>query len=250
MKGTFILLMAGQIASAAASAQFQSQPVFELKDLSSFIRTDSFRSMQLPPVTARISDVECIPGTCTTLPVVYFDIRAKRLNDYTVRVEWETTEEINNAGFEVERSAGNQNGFTVRAYRQAQQSIGTINHYEFIDSNSLSVTSWYRLNQKDIDGRSEYSRAVPVEGIETRNSLVIAPNPGTTFSNVYIFINEDKEAWWSLVDSKGSRVEAKMIRLNKGGNTIPLPLGQLPAGLYHISVIFEGGNLSGKLVKR
>ncbi len=84
---------------------------------------------------------------------------------------WETASEINNLGFDIERSADGINfdkiGF-VKA--KGQNSI-----YDFTDNTPLSIT-YYRLRQTDFDGTKTISKIITLKQIfkdETR----IYPNP-------------------------------------------------------------------------
>ncbi|MCW9065893.1 MAG: T9SS type A sorting domain-containing protein, partial [Ignavibacteriaceae bacterium] len=86
------------------------------------------------------------------------------LNNNNVTLNWNTATELNNKGFEIER--------TVTSLTQSWLSIGFVpgfgtttepHTYSFIDSDLESGKYLYRLKQIDFDGSFEYSDEVEVE---------------------------------------------------------------------------------------
>ena len=93
----------------------------------------------------------------------------------SIHLVWQTASEINNAGFEVQRSSDGQkwdgldfvpgNGTTLE-----KQS------YTFTDGRPLPGLNYYRLKQVDFDGSFTYSKTISVDfGKEER--ITIFPNP-------------------------------------------------------------------------
>lgn len=100
------------------------------------------------------------PPTCslTPLPVTLASFSATQDAACRVRLVWETSQEINNQGFAVERSAD------VEVFQTLGQVAGRgttrePQRYEFTDANPLPV-NYYRLKQIDFDGKSERSKVV------------------------------------------------------------------------------------------
>jgi hypothetical protein len=92
------------------------------------------------------------------------------------RLNWTTTSEINNKGFDIERSENGEIFERIGFVPGAGNSQKSIN-YSFIDKPLLSNKIFYRLKQIDIDGKSTYSQTIAV-GSEM-NDLAVSPNPFT-----------------------------------------------------------------------
>jgi hypothetical protein len=99
------------------------------------------------------------------LPVKFLGFSAVMKNK-DVLVQWSTTEEVNAASFEVERSNDGTNWNTIGQVAAAGNSSSIVN-YSFTDKNITSGTVYYRVKQVDIDGRFVFT---PVRSIK----------PGTT----------------------------------------------------------------------
>ena len=78
-----------------------------------------------------------------------------------VDITWATASEINNAYFDVERSADAESFTSIAKVAGAGNSEITIN-YKIIDNNPLAGVSYYRLKQVDVDSNFTYSDVVSV----------------------------------------------------------------------------------------
>lgn len=94
------------------------------------------------------------------LPVEYLTFTGK-LIDKSVELNWVTATEINNNGFELERS---QNGidFERIAWILGSGNSSFIKEYNFIDFEPYIGINYYRLKQIDYDGKFEYSKIISV----------------------------------------------------------------------------------------
>ena len=114
------------------------------------------------------------------LPVTFLNFDGKLKNNQVV-LRWSTTNEINNKGYDIERSEDGINFFKI-GFVEAKGNTSSISHYTFTDINFNSTVNFYRLKQIDINGNFEYSRIIRINiSIAKTLQTVIAPNP---FSNV------------------------------------------------------------------
>lgn len=102
--------------------------------------------------------------TASPLPVELVSFSARKRGG-VIELHWTTATELNNYGFEVERSvdkltwetlqfvAGNGTTFSPRSYSWSDASSARINTRKVL---------WYRLRQIDRDGSTEYSPAISV----------------------------------------------------------------------------------------
>ena len=108
--------------------------------------------------------------TNSPLPVELVSFNAMIVKD-NLELNWQTATEVNNYGFEVERSQTPQAGQTSNVQSETWQKIGFVNghgnsnsrkNYSFEDKNPQAGKVEYRLKQIDTDGKFEYSAVVEV----------------------------------------------------------------------------------------
>jgi len=103
----------------------------------------------------------------------------------TVLLRWSTANEINNAGFNIERSVSNLN-WTSIGYEATKALNGNSSRsldYSFVDKDPLNGTNLYRLRQVDLDGKQSYSNVVAAQA-PTTNSIAVYPNPAASTISV------------------------------------------------------------------
>ena len=114
----------------------------------------------------------------TVLPVSLVSFNAKAETN-TVVVNWATANEVNNTGFNVQRST---NGSTFTTIGFVASKSAFTNNYTFTDAAVTAGTRYYyRLQQQDIDGKTSLSNTVTVLFDGKNSSIKISPNP---FSNI------------------------------------------------------------------
>lgn len=113
------------------------------------------------------------------LPIELLRFDAKRMNPHQVRLDWATVSEINNKGFHIERMLEHETGFTTVGWQHGQGTTINTHNYQFIDENSYTSTSYYRLRQEDYDGTISYSDIKAVGGIKKGlfSDINVFPNP-------------------------------------------------------------------------
>ncbi|MFC2094695.1 hypothetical protein ACFLSH_03600, partial [Bacteroidota bacterium] len=97
------------------------------------------------------------PGT---IPVELSAFTAQA-NDGVVQLNWTTATEVNNQGFEVQRSTNNQ--FTTIGFVNGSGTTTEIHNYSFTDSDVRTGTYYYRLKQVDYNGEYAYSDVVQAD---------------------------------------------------------------------------------------
>ena len=111
------------------------------------------------------------------LPVELTDFTATA-REKDILLTWETAQELNNRGFNIERRAENEIAFRNIGWADGAGDSETPTAYDFVDKNAeTGVTYYYRLLQEDFDGRSDYSmiRKARIESLE--NEVSLQPNP-------------------------------------------------------------------------
>ena len=74
----------------------------------------------------------------------------------------------------------------------------------------------------------------------------MAPNPANNYVTVNVFVDENIQATFTLIDKLGRKVHTQNEKLTKGSNNITLYLDKFSDGVY--AMVFE--NASEKIVKQ
>jgi hypothetical protein len=148
------------------------------------------------------------------------------------RLQWKTTDEINNKGFFVLRSADGQHYSSI-GWVAAQTNAASVKNYSFVDDQPLPGMNYYQLRQVDLDGREELS---PVRSVFYGQESVVslAPNP----AGKMVTITGAAGAIMLINDISGRLIRSvKISSQSERVNT-----GDLKAGLYLVTVIDKSGN--------
>ena len=117
-----------------------------------------------------------------TLPVRLIDFSITEAADH-VKLYWKTSDEINNAGFVIERSNDGINWVNI-GYVAANPASSSITRYSWNDYEPLKGKSYYRLQQTDLDGSREYSKILFFNRNLSNKSITVYPNPATDIINI------------------------------------------------------------------
>lgn len=110
-----------------------------------------------------------------SLPVTWGDFTAKRNNNSSVQLNWETIQEINASHFDVERSEDGAR-FTKIGSVQAVGTTQNRSNYIFADNNASGSVYYYRLAQYDNDGKRTFSAIVKVGNNNTKTLFATTGN--------------------------------------------------------------------------
>lgn len=138
----------------------------------------------------------------SALPVQLLSFKATSLGA-SILLHWQTSNEINNAGFIVQKSDDGIS-YADLSFVTAKQTANYL--YAFNDVNPNAGTNFYRLKQLDKDGKS------------TLSSVIIFQNLAFTKTSIKVFPNPIQN------------------------NTIKLTCVSLPTGIYFIDIVDNQGN--------
>lgn len=149
------------------------------------------------------------------LPVAGLNFFARRLNASAVELTWSTEQEINNAGFYIERKKENEADFTTIAMVASKAANGNSTlplQYVYNDLNAYAGKIFYRLRQKDIDGQETFSNIRIVN--RTNNiqpSLKVWPVPAIDKVNVLVKSIESPQVL-SVLDMQGRVIKKYQVQ--------------------------------------
>ena len=153
-----------------------------------------------------------------------------KIEEEFVELYWETSSEINNDYFVIEKSFDGVSFNEVGIVHGNGNSTVT-NQYYFTDFSNKG-TAFYRLKQIDFDGAFEYSSIIKVTSLNNPKELMVFPNPMTRGQLMTISFKEANEV--RLFDSNGSIVYMKNIGM---GNHVFFSTSSLAPGNYIAQVI-------------
>ncbi|MBC7889678.1 MAG: T9SS type A sorting domain-containing protein [Ferruginibacter sp.] len=194
-------------------------------------------------------------GYCANgvLPVTLLNFTAQLQNNEVV-INWAVAAEINNAGFEVQRSVNGTYFETIGRLGSIAPNGSSANthNYQYTDDKPFSGRSYYRLIQKDIDGRITYSRVMTINRLGRQlNSLQIYPNPVNDKVNALVnsaFTNQ--LATVQIQDMSGRAIRVKQQKIIQGYNSIQLEVSTISRGTYLFIVQLNGSpKMISKFIK-
>ncbi len=194
-------------------------------------------------------------GYCaaSTLPVTltYFNAVRKNTN---VQLNWTVSTEINNAGFEIQRSK-NASYFEALGFIASKAINGnsvTKVDYDYTDTKPLDGKAWYRLKQKDKDGKFTFSTVVLVNNsFGSLDVVSLYPNPVNDKLTALVNSNANRLARINIQDLTGKKLIEYKQQLTSGYNTIDMNVAKLAFSMYLLVIELPSGErIISKFVKQ
>ena len=170
------------------------------------------------------------------LPVTLLYFTAKKNTVSSALLNWKTSQEINAASFEVERSVDAIFFTKIGLVHAAGNSLIPVEYF-FTDNNPAKGMNYYRLKQIDVDARFVYSpaRVVMFDGLNAA-TVKYYPNPTNGILNIEISsINVNETAVINITNEAGIVVNQYRIA-SISGNKIQINLSRYAKGTYFIQV--------------
>ncbi|MFN8316688.1 MAG: T9SS type A sorting domain-containing protein [Chitinophagales bacterium] len=188
------------------------------------------------------------PGT--GLPVKLIDFTATAIENSYIRLDWSTALELNNAGFEVERST-NGTEFTKIAWVQGHDNSTVRQDYVYDDKTAQpNIRYYYRLKQIDNGNVAfEYSNIVTATIISEGKTAVgdFVPNPAKDKATIDLFIGKDQTVVIDVYEVTGKFIKSEKLDMKKGFNTYFIQTGDLSASTYIVSFRVDDQRISKRL---
>ena len=169
--------------------------------------------------------------------------------DGAVRLNWTTTTESNNYGFEVQKRYQNTTFESIGFVNGNGSTINRI-EYSFMDENLIAGTIYYRLKQIDFNGEFEYSNEILVEISELNSYQLFQnyPNPFNPNTIIKYSVPETSIMKIALYDIIGNEVEILFEGVQQTGiYQIEYNGSNLSSGVYFVLMTTENFNNSIKI---
>ncbi|GMU87651.1 MAG: hypothetical protein AMXMBFR48_28920 [Ignavibacteriales bacterium] len=162
-----------------------------------------------------------------------------------ITLNWQTASELNNRGFEVQRSSDGETWLTV-GFKQGNGTTIETSFYTFTDENPLTGKNYYRLKQTDYDGQSEYLETVTVE---FKGEFAFAleqnyPNPFNPVTNITYALPASGVVLLQIYNTNGEEVASLVNEFQEAGRySVRFNAAAHASGtyLYRIMVHSEAG---------
>jgi hypothetical protein len=187
------------------------------------------------------------------LPVtlVYFD--AKPVGNDAVLV-WETSSELNNNYFEIERSIDGVSFESTGITIKGKGTTNTRQSYRTTDKNARAFATqvYYRLKQVDFDGTASVSEVASVTFDQVKEvTSNVLPNPFTDYVALQIQLTDNSPIAIHITDVNGKTIDRLELDGVNGMNEVKLnSLKDVEQGVYFVTVITADQVQTHKVIKK
>ncbi|MFH0735329.1 MAG: T9SS type A sorting domain-containing protein [bacterium] len=185
-----------------------------------------------------------------TLPVELSSFTASITNN-TVNLNWATATEINNYGFEVEKSLDKTNWNKI-AFVEGHGNSNNVNNYAYTDNQiAKSGYYYYRLKQLDNDGAFTYSDITEVN-VNMPSKFELAqnyPNPFNPTTKISYSIPEASSVKMTIYNTIGQIVRTINQGYKEAGSyTVEFNGSDLNSGIYFYKLEAGKNNQIRKMI--
>ena len=157
------------------------------------------------------------------------------INSNSVELKWQTGPELNNLGFEIQRSSENSQWKRV-GFVKGNGTSANVNNYSFLDPvNYVNGKYYYRLKQIDNDGTYEFSSTIEVDfGVPLKSELYQNyPNPFNPSTEINFTLAKSGNITLKIYNSVGSEVATPFEGfMNSGIHSLIFNAKGFASGIY------------------
>jgi len=170
--------------------------------------------------------------------------------DQNVLLNWITASELNNNGFEVQRSFLNSEFVTV-AFVKGAGTSSLQQEYSFTDQNLSNGKYSYRLKQIDFDGTFEYSAEVEVNVVSLDNYSLINnyPNPFNPSTKIGYYLKDRTNVRIVIMNALGEEIAVLANETQEQGfHEVEFNAVDFSSGIYFYSLQTSQYNETKKMI--
>ncbi len=175
-------------------------------------------------------------GTPLPVELASFVVSISQSN---VKLNWQTATEVNNYGFEVERSSVNGNQSSVNwekvGFVNGHGNSNSVKQYSYIDNTITNGSYSYRLKQIDNTGNYEYSKVVEVSLMKPMEFSLGQnyPNPFNPSTAIKFSLPMDSKVVLDVYNTIGQKVsELVNAQMSAGNHEVNFNASELSSGIY------------------
>ena len=179
------------------------------------------------------------------------------VSENEVTLTWMTSNELNNSGFEIERSAEDRSStvWTKIGNVSGHGTVTTLQNYSFTDRNLTSGKYKYRLKQIDFNGNFEYFNLNSEVVIGVPENFELSqnyPNPFNPSTKIEFQLPEDGIVNLSVYDNSGREVVTLVNEFKTAGyysvNFSVTGSSSLSSGVYFYKITSDNKSITKKML--
>ncbi len=184
----------------------------------------------------------------SSMPLTWMGFTAEASGNYN-KLYWSTANEVNNQGFDVQKSTDGRQ-FTTIGYVGAAGSGTTVNRYNYTDVAPYQGITYYRLQQADKDGRRSFSAIQSVSRSKAL-SVQLFPNPASQYTVLTVTGITTGKMQYLLYDPAGRLLKQQLLPAVNGAAKVSIDVQGFARGVYLLNLTDgQGGQLgSYKLIR-
>lgn len=171
-----------------------------------------------------------LTNNCTTLPVQLSDFSIMKSGN-GVLLKWETATEINNKGFQIQRSSDGLNNWKDVAFVGGSGNTNERHKYSYADLSPNKGNNYYRLMQINFDGQATYSSIKTIRVAQV-SQLVLYPTLATNNITLEVASTDMLNTIISIYDGQGRKVQQEKLIDQKQ----QINISSLQRGMYLIKL--------------
>ncbi len=197
--------------------------------------------------SSEFNELTLVSDGATSFPVELLDFQAEQ-GTLGVDLSWTTASEFNNHFFTVERSL---DGMLYEPLSEVD-GAGTVSSptsYLTTDEDPWKGLIYYRLSQTDFDGTRTFLSTITYRNEDDfTDRFEVYPNPAAPSEQIFVLIKgveQDIDKHVRLVDATGREILLTTVTGNEAMLELP---ANLPTGIYHVMVDYQGGMMGKSVV--
>lgn len=163
---------------------------------------------------------------CSTLPVIWLSFTAAKQTSGSVLLSWRTTNEVNAKDYLVQYSTNNTN-WSILTTITATNSSSAVSNYQFTHTTPVNSANFYRIVQRDIDGKTDMSI---IRQVAFTNGIPALQLLGNTVTDGKLQLRINEPAVLQIIGSNGQMLLSRMM--TTGSQSIDV--SGYASGIYHL----------------
>lgn len=195
-----------------------------------------------------VSSTSWIDYQSPALPVELSSFSGRIIKN-EVYLQWRTETEVNNYGFEIQRSV-DKISWSKIGFVQGHGNSNSPKDYSFTDKSLPDGTIYYRLKQEDLDGKFEYSNVINVNYKGAKDVVLYQnyPNPFNPTTKIEYLLPTSSRVSLKVYDILGREiVELKNNYETAGKYSVNFDGTNLASGIYFYVLVADNFTISKKM---